>query len=336
MGCYEHFRAGLFSRLLLILLLCGFSGKVLAQTNDCGTALNCACKTTNPAVVILPDTLVTNLQAGDLILARFGSLCIGQTTFTPGTTTSLTLWGENILTGDPGIPEGGVITYSLFRPATGQMMTRVRATYADSDSLFSPFSHKVMTMLRVQNSRTSLHGIAVVTDQQHALLSWQASDPVAGFSVEHAKNDATFRAIAFVDGHDSTSTPQPYRFRTDDLEPGHHTFRLKQIDLDGSFSYSDQVEVDVELPDAYTLSPAYPNPFNPQTQLNLTLREAQQVAVEVYDVLGRRVQTLFNGMMEANRQHAIRFEAGNLAGGLYLIQVRGKSFHDVRTVILFQ
>ena len=326
-------------RIIGTLFLLFFVEGAVAQTNECGTQIGCACRTNKSANVILSNTLSTNLQTGDVITARYGNLCVGQATYTQGQAINITVWGENTTTGDIGIPEGATIEYSVFRPATNLNSDQVAVTYSSGDGIYSTGDIEVADAFSSQTSLpVELTGLEAVLDGQAALLKWTTASELnnAGFSIEHARGDSTFEPVAFVDGHGSTTTPHQYRFRTDDLEPGHHTFRLKQIDLDGSFSYSDQVELDVELPDAYTLSSAYPNPFNPETRLNLTLREAQQVTVEVYDVLGRRVRTLFRGAMEANRQQALRFEAGDLASGLYLIQVRGESFHDVREVTLLK
>ena len=71
-----------------------------------------------------------------------------------------------------------------------------------------------------------------------------------------------------------------------DLDPGSHRFRLKQIDFDGAFEYSSVVEAAVTVPDRFLIEPAYPNPFNPTT----TLRFA--VAAEL------RVRNLGDAMQE--------------------------------------
>ena len=90
----------------------------------------------------------------------------------------------------------------------------------------------------------------------------------------------------------------------------------------------------VELPGDYDLSAAYPNPFNPSTQFELVVKEAQEVKAEVYDMLGRRVAVLHDGRMEANQKQRLRFEARTLASGNYVLRVQGEHFAATQTMML--
>jgi hypothetical protein len=89
-----------------------------------------------------------------------------------------------------------------------------------------------------------------------------------------------------------------------------------------------------ERPGTYTLSSAYPNPFNPQTQLSLTVQKSQQVQVEVFNMLGQRVRSVFNGTMGANETRTFTFDAADLPTGIYLFRVRGETFSATRQVTL--
>ena len=93
---------------------------------------------------------------------------------------------------------------------------------------------------------------------------------------------------------------------------------------------------DPEVPAGYTLSSVFPNPFNPEAQLTLALDQPQRVAVDVYDLLGRHVQTLFAGTLGPAETHRFTFEAGTLPSGLYLIQVAGETFRDTRRAMLLK
>ncbi|MFT4604562.1 MAG: hypothetical protein ACI9W4_001295 [Rhodothermales bacterium] len=63
----------------------------------------------------------------------------------------------------------------------------------------------------------------------------------------------------------------------------------------------------------FELSQNYPNPFNPVTTVEFALPETVEVRLEVFDVLGRRVQTLVNGPMDAG-YHSVQFNGERLAG----------------------
>jgi hypothetical protein len=184
-------------------------------------------------------------------------------------------------------------------------------------------------------------------DGAAAILEWQTASETnnAGFEVEvqrvagaerpfGAKADTTWQRLAWVDGQGTTTEAQAYSYRVASLEPGQHVFRLKQIDYDGTFAYSPEVEVTAEVPGAYLMSAAYPNPFNPQTQFTLAVARAQQVTVAVYDMLGREVVVLFRGDMLAHETQSFQWQAGGHASGLYFIRVVGETFAQTRRVTL--
>ena len=175
-----------------------------------------------------------------------------------------------------------------------------------------------------------------VVDGAAVLLRWETVSETnnAGFQVEHRYFDGDFEPVDFVEGQGTTLEAQRYSYRVEDLDPGRHVFRLRQIDFDGTFEHHPEVEVFVELPGTYALSGAYPNPFNPETQVTLMVATKQQVRVEVYDVVGRRVALLHDGLLEADELHRFVFEAPHLPSGLYLYRVLGEHFSDVKSMTL--
>jgi hypothetical protein len=151
-------------------------------------------------------------------------------------------------------------------------------------------------------------------DEQTALLTWQTASEQqnAGFAVQHRGPDVTrgdtgaWTRIGFVEGHGTTTTSQPYRFRTKRLAVGTHRFRLKQVDTDGSTTVSHAVEVQIGIQNAYALSAPTPNPTAGEAHVQLTVRETQPVRVAVYDVLGREVRVVFDGPMSAQQPTTLR------------------------------
>ena len=180
-----------------------------------------------------------------------------------------------------------------------------------------------------------LASFEAVVDGQDVLLRWQTLSETnnAGFEVERHDGGAWER-LAFVEGRGTTAEAQPYRHRVEALPPGTHRFRLKQLDHDGAFAYGPEAEVRVGLPTTHELTAAYPNPFNPQTSLELTVAQQQEVTVAAYDVLGRRVATLFAGTMAAGQSETLVFEAGALPSGLYVLQAEGETFTATQRVTL--
>ena len=62
-----------------------------------------------------------------------------------------------------------------------------------------------------------------------------------------------------------------YRFVDNDINSGKYSYRLKQIDFDGSYEFSKEIEVNAGLPDKFSLEQNYPNPFNPVTTISYEL-----------------------------------------------------------------
>jgi hypothetical protein len=169
------------------------------------------------------------------------------------------------------------------------------------------------------------------------LLAWTTASETnnAGFEIQFRERD-DWRALGFVEGKGTTTEAQSYRFRVERLAPGRYTFRLKQIDFDGSFAFGPSVEVLVEPPGAFHLSPAFPNPFHPATRFTLTVRRGQSVRVEVFDLLGRRRAMLHDGFLSSGDAHAFRFDAAGLPSGPYLVRATGERFVATRPVTLLR
>lgn len=90
------------------------------------------------------------------------------------------------------------------------------------------------------------------------------------------------------------------------------------------------------LPEGLSLSPAFPNPFNPQTTFSLAVPTDQHVRVEVFDLLGRRVALLHDGPLAAGTPHRFAFEASRLPSGTYLLRAEGEAFARQQQITLLK
>ena len=175
-------------------------------------------------------------------------------------------------------------------------------------------------------------------DGAGAVLSWETAGETnnAGFQIEHQPPSSAadvWLRVGFVEGAGTTSDVRAYRFAVADLEAGRHRFRLRQTDFDGTAQYSPEVELTLGLPDVAHLAAPYPNPFRDQTRFAVTVQQPQRVRVEVYDLLGRRVAQLFDGMLTAQHRRDFVFDATGLATGLYVYRVSGETFDRQGTVM---
>ncbi len=171
-------------------------------------------------------------------------------------------------------------------------------------------------------------------DGSRVRLAWSTASEVgtSGFAVEH-KGMEGWDELGFVEAAGSGSE---YSFDTSDLDPGTHSFRLKIVDTDGSFEYSDAVELTVEVPGEYALTDIYPNPFNPTATFTLAVGSTQEVEIGLYNSLGQMVGTLHSGTLSANEQYTFDVDGAGLTSGLYLVQIKGQTFGTTRSITLLK
>jgi len=111
-------------------------------------------------------------------------------------------------------------------------------------------------------------------------------------------------------------------------------YRLKQIDIDGSFTYSEVVDVNLII-NNFKLSQNYPNPFNPSTVINYKLSHRSSVTLKIYDAIGNEVTTLVNGVKPAGNYN-VKFDASNLASGLYIYRIQAGDFTQQKKMMLLK
>ncbi len=167
-------------------------------------------------------------------------------------------------------------------------------------------------------------------------LHWSTASETnnAGFNVQAAIDGENFESIGFVGGFGTTAVPQVYRFSVDDLSPGTHFFRLKQIDFDGSFEYSGIVETSITLPEAFFIGLPHPNPTSQRSTIEFSAAESQDVRLVVHDVTGRLVKEIFRGHVGSSQLTRIGVDVGELPPGLYQISLIGERFEESRSLVV--
>jgi hypothetical protein len=167
-------------------------------------------------------------------------------------------------------------------------------------------------------------------------LRWKTASEQnnAGFEVERKDDGSTWLTLGFVRGAGTTTETQSYTF-LDRSASGKVHYRLKQIDFDGQFEYSNVIEVDAALPETFVLEQNYPNPFNPTTVIAYQLPVTSMVSLKVYDMLGREVAILINKQQQAGR-YAYTLNALNWASGVYFYRLQAGNFVQSKKMLLLK
>ena len=154
-------------------------------------------------------------------------------------------------------------------------------------------------------------------------LTWGTATEINnyGFEIERRQVGA-WTKVGFVSGAGTSFSPKNYSFQDRAVARGSFVYRLKQIDQDGMFEYSPEVSVTVGASEiARNEMRNYPNPFNPATQISVSLESDDDVTLKVYDITGREVATLMHGIVSAGT-HTVAFNAAQLPSGTYFAQLQ--------------
>jgi hypothetical protein len=168
------------------------------------------------------------------------------------------------------------------------------------------------------------------------LLNWSTATETnnRGFDIERSSDQNNFVNIGYVKGNGTTTQKSDYSFNDNTIDFGKYYYRLKQIDFNGSFTYSPVVNVDFSNL-SYKLSQNYPNPFNPTTSISYSIPEKSFVKLEIFNTLGQKVKTLVNGEKESGN-YSINFRAENIPSGMYLYKLSTGKFSETKKILLLK
>jgi hypothetical protein len=181
-----------------------------------------------------------------------------------------------------------------------------------------------------------LSAFTASVNQNNVSLNWSTASETnnLGFNIEKSSAGLTnWKNIGFVSGKGTTSEQQNYSYEDANLLNGKYFYRLKQIDLDGKYEYSNVIEVNISSNLHFAIEQNYPNPFNPSTSISYSIPNGEFVSIKVFSILGEEVATLLNGDVEAGK-HTLTFDASKLSSGMYLYKITAGSFTQVKKMLL--
>ena len=120
----------------------------------------------------------------------------------------------------------------------------------------------------------------------------------------------------------------------ENLVPGNYNYRLKQVDFNGQYQYSDEISVEVTAPTEFVLNQNYPNPFNPSTKISFQVPVNEFVSLKVYDTLGKEISTIAEDNFSAG-SYTIKFDASRLPSGMYIARLNaGNDSRSIKMTLL--
>jgi hypothetical protein len=180
---------------------------------------------------------------------------------------------------------------------------------------------------------------ASVNAEGNVLLYWTTATEINNqmFEIERRSKEGQFITIGYVEGYGTTTEPQEYSYVDNTVGTGIYYYRLKQIDFNGTYEYSDEIEVEVEVngPLTFVLKQNYPNPFNPTTKISYTIPERSNVSLKIFNLLGSEVVELVKGEVEAG-SYIIEFNASALPSGIYFYRLKAGSFVETKKMVLMK
>lgn len=178
-------------------------------------------------------------------------------------------------------------------------------------------------------------------------LEWETVSEINnfGFYVEkYNSNTNQFETIesSFQPGKGTTMEPQQYSWIDENITNSSLQYRLKQIDNNGLVNYYGPIMLnpssvrDEVVPVEFKLGQNYPNPFNPTTQITFSVDKTARTTLEIFNLLGQKVATLFNNVAEVGRFYTIEFNAVNLTAGVYFYKLQSEQKTDIKKLLFLK
>lgn len=181
-----------------------------------------------------------------------------------------------------------------------------------------------------------LYFSATAIDNKVVECKWSTASETNNdyFIVERSKDGYVFEEAGRVDGAGNSSHTLYYTFTDGQPYSGVSYYRLKQVDFDGLYTYSDIAAVNIFGSNGGLF--VYPNPFTTQTGIRFSVTNGGKVSLKIYDAIGKEIETLFDSETEPGEIYTIRYEAGELAEGLYFCILIGDGINETRKIQLIK
>ncbi len=178
---------------------------------------------------------------------------------------------------------------------------------------------------------------ANISSNSSVVLNWSTATETnnLGFEIERKSVNGDYEKKGFVNGFGTTTEPRTYLFTDNTVSSGIYFYHLKQLDYNGSYQYSDEIEVEISQPKEFSLSQNFPNPFNPTTKIKYWISSDGNVTLTVYNMLGEKVAELVNKVINAG-VYEVNFDASKLSSGVYYYRIKTGNYSTVKKMLLMK
>jgi len=205
-------------------------------------------------------------------------------------------------------------------------------------SLVTPAQYAIIKDFYLSTLPVELSSFTANVNSNNVNLAWSTATEKnnRGFEIQRKTGSGDFQAVGFISGKGTTTEVQNYSFVDKNLSNGTYTYRLKQVDYDGTYTYSQEVEASLSTVKSFSLEQNYPNPFNPVTTIKYSLPSQAVVTLKIYNALGENVVTLLNNTTQEAGIHNISFDASNLPSGVYMYSIQAGNNIQSKKMLLMK
>ncbi|RPI61099.1 MAG: T9SS C-terminal target domain-containing protein [Ignavibacteriales bacterium] len=246
----------------------------------------------------------------------------------------------------PGLGTEIKVTWDWPENITGVLQdiiigTLINVNMADSGSYTvtnpAAFNRLKMTINYVDIIPVELVSFNALVGGNSVILSWKTASELnnSGFEVQRKTENSNWNKIGYVQGAGTTTESRSYSFSDQYSGQGTVSYRLKQIDFDGTSTFSKVVNIDLSTPTEFKLNQNYPNPFNPSTTVSFSIPKATNVKLTIYNQIGQQVDELVNRNLESG-SYNYTWNASKQSSGIYFYELQTNEFKSVRKMTLIK
>ncbi len=180
-------------------------------------------------------------------------------------------------------------------------------------------------------------------ENQNVYLRWKTATEInnKGYEVQRLDYKGKvpvnqWKIIGFIEGNGTSASGYLYTFVDKNVTSGKYSYRLKQIDFNANYHYSNEIKVNVNVLIKFNLEQNYPNPFNLETNISFTIPEETNINLKIFDITGSEIKVLVNEKKQPG-YYTIKLKGGELNSGVYFYRLTTSSgFTAIKKLILLK